>query len=196
MAAMTLPTTESDQIVSMPVPWETYEALLASRAETRRPRMAYLDGVVELMTTSVQHERIKFLLGRLLERYAIALGRDFVAFGAATQKSKARSAGLEPDESYALTANATHPDLAIEVVWKSGVVNKMEIYRRLAIREVWVWRANSLVVHQLRDDVYVPCTTSALLPGVDVELLASFLDRPAGSATILEFEAALAVRRA
>lgn len=182
----------ADGIVTMRVDWAGYEALLAVRGEKRRPRMAYLDGAVELMTTSVHHERLKFLLGRLLERYMIALGREVYALGETTQREKVKEAGLEADESYALDPTSERPDLALEVVWTSGVVNKMEIYRRLGVREVWVWKKGVLDVHHLRNGVYIRGEASELFPGVDLAFLASFLDQPAGTSTIAAFDRALA----
>jgi Uma2 family endonuclease len=184
----------ADHILAMRVDWAGYESLLAVRGDSRRPRMAYLDGAVELMTTSVHHERIKFLLGRLLERYAYALGTAIYALGETTQRARVNNAGLEPDESYALDPDAEHPDLGIEVVWTRGVVNKLEIYRRLKVREVWVWQGGTLAIHRLEKHGYVRTEASELLAGVDLALLASFLDHPAGTPTFEAFDRAVAAK--
>jgi hypothetical protein len=44
--------------------------------------------------------------------------------------------GVEPDECYVLgdVAEPARPDLAIEVVWSSGGINELEIYRKLGVR--------------------------------------------------------------
>src|SRR5262245_48858358 len=52
--------------------WADFEALLEMRGDTSRPRMAYLDGVVEIMSPSRGHESIKSMLGRALEQWCVA----------------------------------------------------------------------------------------------------------------------------
>ena len=183
------------RVVMHGVSWEGYEALLALRGARRRPRMTYLDGAVELMTTSEHHERIRFLLGRLLERYAIALGLNLVAYGQTTYQEKRRRVGLEADECYVVgEPRSDRPDLAIEVVWTSGGLDKLEVYESLGVPEVWMWRRGELYAYVLGDDGYEARDRSALLPAVELALIASFLDRPGSTETIAAFDRALAER--
>jgi Uma2 family endonuclease len=182
-------------VVLYDVSWERYEALLAVRGANRRPRMTYLDGAVELMTTSEHHERVRFLLGRLLERYAIALGVNLVAYGQTTFKARLRGSGLEADEAYAIGApRGDRPDLALEVVWTNGGLDKLEAYRSLGVPEVWMWRRGELRVHVLGDGGYEERDRSVVLAAADLALLASFLDRPGTTDTIAAFERALAAQ--
>ncbi len=64
------------------------------------------------------------------------------------------------------------PDLAIEVVWTSGGIEKLEIYRRLGVGEVWMWDEGVIGVYVLRGEQYAALSQSELLPGLDVPLLA------------------------
>ncbi len=177
------------------VSWEKYQSLLTLRGASRRPRMTYLDGAVELMTTSEHHERIRFLLGRLLERYAIALGLNLVAYGQTTYQERRRRVGLEADECYVLgEPRGDRPDLALEVVWTSGGLDKLEAYEALGVPEVWMWRRGTLGVHVLGDHGYEARDRSALLPAVDLALIASFLDHPGSTETIAAFDRVLAKR--
>jgi Uma2 family endonuclease len=206
MEAMTLETNAPDvladhvpaadqPVVMHGVSWESYQALLALRGAKRRPRMTYLDGAVELMTTSEHHERIRFLLGRLLERYAMALGLNLVAYGQTTYQEKRRRVGLEADECYVVgEPRADRPDLALEVVWTSGGLDKLRVYEALGVPEVWMWRRGELCVYVLGEGGYDERDRSALLPGVEIALIASFLDRPGSTETIAAFERALAKR--
>src|SRR5690606_1601328 len=108
---------------------------------------------------------------------------------------------LEPDECYVFgpaTASMlskdgapTRPDLAIEVVWTSGGIGKLDIYRALGVREVWFWRKGVITPRVLRGDDYVDVDASEVLPGIDLALLASFLDRPTTSAAMREYRDAL-----
>lgn len=88
------------------------------------------------------------------------------------------------------------PDLAIEVMWTSGGVNKLDIYRKLGVREVWFWRRGRLTAHTLRGENYAEGSGSEVLPGIDLVELASYLDRPTASQAIREYRAALLARRA
>ena len=62
---------QRDQVVVMrDVSWAVYQMLLDARGEQPRPRLAYLDGELEIMTTSQRHEVGKKMLARLLEAFA------------------------------------------------------------------------------------------------------------------------------
>jgi hypothetical protein len=69
--------TADQRIVTYGVPWEFYEAQLALRGDRSAPRIAYLEGVMELMSPSKDHERIKSYIGRLIEAYALERGSTF-----------------------------------------------------------------------------------------------------------------------
>jgi Uma2 family endonuclease len=68
--------------------WEEYEAILAMRGESAVPRITYLEGVLELMSPSRNHEQDKTLVARLVEAYAEELGIDLVGMGSWTLKRK------------------------------------------------------------------------------------------------------------
>jgi Uma2 family endonuclease len=88
------------------------------------------------------------------------------------------------------------PDLAIEVIWTSGGLDKLEIYRKLGVREVWIWRRGRLQAYALRDEQYEAIETSKVLPAIDLDELAGFIDRPSTSQAIREYRAALQKRTA
>ena len=166
----------ADQFVLMRGDWETYEALLNARGERPRPLIAFLDDVVELMTTSMDHERIKSVLGCLLEAYCLEKGFDFSVYGHTTHKKKSVKAGAEPDECYVFGRSKRDPrtfraDLAIEVVWTSGGIDKLEIYRRLQIPEVWFWEKDIISIHVLGQQGYVQAERSQFVPDIDLDLI-------------------------
>jgi Uma2 family endonuclease len=82
------------------VSWSDYEALLAMRGDTAGVRVAYLEGTLELMTPSQDHEIVKKKLARLLEAYAEELGIELEGYGSWTLKREDQERGLEPDECY------------------------------------------------------------------------------------------------
>ncbi len=83
------------------------------------------------------------------------------------------------------------PDLAIEVIWSHGRLNKLEVYRRLGIREVWIYKAGLLTPHGHVDDAYRELTRSRLLPDLELAQLLSFLDVRPTSAAIRAYREAL-----
>ena len=86
------------------------------------------------------------------------------------------------------------PDLAIEVIWTSGSIDKLEIYRRLKVGEVWFWKDGVLSVHVLSQGRYQRAERSALLPALDLALLCSFLDRRSATEAMRDFRDALRTR--
>jgi Uma2 family endonuclease len=172
--------TADQRIVTYGVPWSHFEAQLALRGDAPVPRMAYLDGALELMSPSKDHERIKSYLGCLLEAYALERDIDLSPYGAWTLKHAPAAAGLEPDECYIVGPDQSKqiPDLAIEVVWTSGGIDKLEIYRRLGVAEVWTWKDERIAVHVLAGDRYERAEASRLFPDLDLALVVSLLDRP------------------
>jgi Uma2 family endonuclease len=184
--------TADQRLVSYGVPWSHYEAQLALRGEAPVPRIAYLEGAMELMSPSKDHERIKSYIGCLVEAYALERGVDLSPYGAWTLKSPPKQSGLEPDECYLVGDQGKEvPDLAIEVVWTSGGIDKLEIYRRLGIGEVWFWKDARIEVHVLREQDYERTDESRLFPELDLELLCSFLDRPTALQAVKAFRDAL-----
>lgn len=185
--------TADERIVMYNVPWSHFEVQLAMRGDASVPRMAYLDGAMELMSPSKGHERTKSYLGRLVEVFA--LERDLVLspYGAWTLKGAPELAGAEPDECYIVgpDQDKDRPDLVIEVIWTSGSIDKLEIYRRLKVGEVWFWKDNVLSVHVLSAGRYHTAERSALLPALDLGLLCKFLDRRSATEAMRDFRDAL-----
>ena len=72
-------------------------------------------------------------IARLLEAYAEEKDLPFNGFGSWTLKNPLRARALEPDECYSLSlGEPSRPDLAIEVIWTSGGIDKLEVYRKLS----------------------------------------------------------------
>jgi Uma2 family endonuclease len=173
--------------------WADYERVLAIRGDHSAPRIAYLDGTLEIMSLSRSHESIKSDLGCLVEVWCLERGIEFSAYGSWTLQIKRLKLGIEPDECYAIarSRDVDRPDLAIEVIWTAGGLDKLAAYAKLGVREVWHWRRGRISVHVLRGGRYRGASVSAVLPGIDLDQLASFLDRDSTSAAIREYRAAL-----
>lgn len=185
--------TADQRVVLGDVPWSRYEVELALRGDKAVPRLTYLDGALELMSPSKDHERIASYVGRLVEVYADETGLDLSPYRSWTLKSGPGRAGTEPDECYIVGPDQSKdaPDLVIEVVWTSGGLDKLEVYRRLGISEVWFWIDGALQAHSLAPDGYQPVERSVVISGLDIAFLAPFLDRPTVQTAKRDYRAAL-----
>ena len=184
--------TADQRLVTYGVPWSHYETQLALRGDHPVPRIAFLEGALELTSPSKDHERIKSYIGCLIEAYALERNIDLSPYGSWTLKQAPKQAGLEPDECYLVgDQQRDTPDLAIEVVWTSGGIDKLEIYRRLGVGEVWRWKDSRIEIHVFRGKRYEMSERSTLFPDLDVQLLVSFLDHPTALQAVKAFREAL-----
>lgn len=179
-------------IVLHDVTWEDYERLLEIRGDRSAPRISYLEGEVEIMSPSKDHEQIKSYIGRLLETWCIDRGIEVSAFGSWTLKTEDNEGAAEADECYIFGTEARErPQLAIEVEWTRGGIDKLEIYRKLGVDEVWYWRKGVIEIYVLTEGTFTQTQHSRLLPALDVELLASMLDRDTLTQAVRDFRKAL-----
>jgi Uma2 family endonuclease len=186
-------TSDADDIVVLhDVSWEDYERLLEMRGDRSAPRISYLEGEVEIMSPSMDHERIKSYIGRLLETWCIDRGIEISPFGSWTLKKKTTKRGAEADECYVFGKERRKtPQLAIEVEWSRRGIDKLEIYRKLGVGEVWYWRKGVIEIYVLTDGTFTRVQRSPLLPDLDVELIASMLDRDTLTQAVRDFRRAV-----
>ena len=165
---------ETSYVLLYDVSWEQLEQLDITLAGTSA-RLTYLDGILEIMSPlSDDHEDAKSTVSRLLEVYMRAKKIRFYMRGSATIGKKKDKIRREPDESYNLGTKKPIPDLIVEITVTSGGINKLEIYKRLSVPEVWFWEDGFLSVYSLQDSEYTKVSKSALLPNLDLDLLARY----------------------
>jgi Uma2 family endonuclease len=146
------------------VSWQQLVEIDNAFSKFGRFRFAFLDGILEIMPVSNDHEDIKKTIAILLEAYMRAIGIRFYGRGGPTMATTEQDARKEPDESYNIETRKAYPDLVIEVVFTSGGVDTLEIYRRLAVCEVWFWEDGVLSIYTLQGNQYIKAQTSSLLP--------------------------------
>ena len=187
---------EEARFVLSGVPWWTYVALRDALDDHAGLKLTYLEGTLELMSPSLLHEDAKKIIARLLEAWAVERRLDLRGFGSTTFRREARQRGLEPDECYKLGKldEDAVPDIAIEVVVSSGLVDKLSVYAGLGVAEVWIWQpsAAAIVVNRLIGGVYQRRERSEVLPALDLAELARYV-QPGESQTelVIAYQAAL-----
>jgi Uma2 family endonuclease len=164
-------------LVMCDVSWQGYEALLARFGDDQPGyHITYLDGILEIMSPSRRHEIDKKQIGALVEIYCEVMGINFVPLGSTTFRNEPKRGGIEPDESYCIGTDKEFPDLAIEVIVTSGNINKLDVYQRLGVLEVWFWQNNALKLYRLQPDGnYQQVAQSGLLPELDLAVLSDYI---------------------
>lgn len=166
--------------------WEQYEAFLNDLEDSPRYRVTYLDGVLELMSPNRRHERNKTNIGSLLEDYLKQKRIRYFPLGSTTLRKEEKRGATEPDESYCIDMAADvevpstaladtdkeFPEGAIEIIETSGSINKLEVYKRLQVREVWFFKKNKFEIYYLRGDYEK--ISHEVLPNLDLAMLAQY----------------------
>jgi Uma2 family endonuclease len=185
------------------VSWAKFEQILEQMGERRNTRIAYNYSTLEIMAPLPEHERCKVLLADMVKAILRIQKRPWEPLGSTTFKRQG-IAGVEPDECFYiqnyqavigkeridLTVDPP-PDLAIE----SDVTSTTEInaYIALGVPELWVYRANHLAIHLLRDSQYVESLNSLIFPNLPLcDMVPQVIQRAkliGTSQALAEFEA-------
>ncbi|TAG95794.1 MAG: Uma2 family endonuclease [Oscillatoriales cyanobacterium] len=174
-AAATAPPIKESPLLFEGLTWREFKAV---EQLLDRPgyRLSFLDGILEIkLMPGEPHETVKKRIAGLLELYLLMAGFDFTPTGSMTLESETVQVKREADESYKLAPGRRLPDLAIEIVFSSGGIDKLEAYKRLKIPEVWFWEDGLLEVYHLRGEGdalhYEKVSSSEEVKGIDLDLL-------------------------
>jgi Uma2 family endonuclease len=185
MATATLPAEQ--RLIVHCVDWARYQDFLRA-FEGRHIRLTYDGSNLEIMTVSGEHERGKKLMARLLEALTEELDIPIASFGNITLNREAVDRGLEPDECWYIEHETLlrdkaevdldtdpPPDLVVEVEITTSVLNRLDIYARLGIPEIWRFDGHTLRVCVLgADGRYTESDQSPTFPQLPLDGLASF----------------------
>ena len=185
---------DQDQIKTLDnVTWEEYENLLEVIGDIAWCRISYLDGVLELMCPGIRHENIKEIIGILIVSYCDYKEIDYIPMGSTTYKAKIVKSGKgaaearvgerrkgmsakTPDLSYAIGEYKEIPDLAVEINLSSGSIKDLEKYKKLGIKEVWVWdKKNELKIYYLIDSEYQERDSSFFVQGINRQIIKKYV---------------------
>ena len=174
-----LPGSFERRFVLHDVPWWTYVALRDALDDQSGLKMTYLKGTLELMSPSMLHEDAKTIIARLIEVWAMERNVDLRGFGGTTFRREAKERGLEPDECYKLGKLEEDgiPDIAIEVIVSSGLVDKLSVYAGLGVPEIWQWLPGTgrIEIYGLVGNGYQRRSRSETLPDLDLDELSRFV---------------------
>lgn len=166
---------KDQRVVLNGVTWQQYEALLATLGDYPGLRLIYLEGNLEIFMPSSEHEMLKKIIARLLERYSEEMDIPLHGYGSTTFRREAKARGLEPDECYCIDTLKDLPDFAIEVNLTSGGVDKLSVYQGLDVSEVLIWQNGQLRLYDLRQEMIQKTPKSQFFPNLDLQRLAQYI---------------------
>jgi Uma2 family endonuclease len=179
----------SQRLVLHQVDWRAYTAIGRALADRPGLRLTYDSGVLEIMTTSPEHERFKRLIDRLLTAWAEERGMAMACLGSMTFKRRKHLRGLEPDQCYWFAHEAQirnkdridfrvdpPPDLVLEIDISRSSVDRMAIYGVMRVPEVWRYRRKRFAFLALQPNGrYAEVPESLSLPPLTAADLLPFL---------------------
>jgi Uma2 family endonuclease len=138
------------------VSWATYLRLLED-LQSQRLQLTYDNGRLEIVSPTHRHDRIKSLIGRMIEGMALELSIPITCFGSATWRGSNSLKGLEADECYYIQREALvrgkdqinldedpPPDLAVEVEITHHDIDRLAVYASIRVPEVWHFRREKI----------------------------------------------------
>lgn len=179
------------------VSWETYESLLTDYADASSPRFTYSEGVLEIMSPPIEHERANRILAAVAELVAEEIEIEFESLGSSTFRRQDLDRGAEPDscfyiqnlefirgkEKIDLTVDPP-PDLVIEIEITSPALPKLPVYARLGVPEIWLYDGHAPRILRLSGDQYIDRDRSEVLPTLTRQVLSNFLDQSKALTTL------------
>ena len=170
------------------ISWQTFKTMLAEMGSERKNRLAYEDGIVEIMSPHMLHENSN----RLIEGFVLVLceelGFEVKSGGSLTLTRDDLERAGEPDSCYYIQneflvrdkenidlAIDPPPDLVLEVEYSRPKVNKLSLYAAMGIPEFWRFNGSVLRVYTLNSGQYLEVQTSPTFAQVAVREIPHFI---------------------
>lgn len=159
------------------ITWREFESILEELGEHRAARIAYDNGLLEIMAPLPVHEDDKEIIGDLIKALLEELDIEFRSLGSTTYKSEAMLKGIEPDQCFYIQNEQAirgkkrldlsinpPPDLALEIDVTSRT--HRSIYAALRVPELWRFENGTLQINILRQDRYEESPESSIFPNL------------------------------
>ena len=171
------------------ITWQEFETILEELGEHRASRVAYDNGILEIMTPLPEHETNKLFISNFIEIILEELDIDFYPLGSTTFKNLDMLKGIEPDNCFYIQNEAAvrgkekldlsidpPPDLALEIDITSRTHSS--IYEALGVSELWRFEKGKLQINILRDRKYTESAFSLIFPNLPlIEVIPQYLSQ-------------------
>jgi len=178
------------RVILSNISWQTFEQLLKELGDNRATRLAYNEGLLEIMTPLGPHENTNRFIESLIGAIADELNLNLKRFGSLTMKREKKLKGAEPDSCYYLQNeplvrskqeidldNDPPPDLVLEIDITSGSLDKKPIYAAIGVPELWRYDGNRLEVFVLEPlkRNYLSVSQSPTFPWMPLDVIHRFI---------------------
>lgn len=159
------------------ISWADFEMILVDLGNHRAARVAYQQGVLEIMAPLPEHESAKENISDLIKALLEELDLEFLSLGTTTFKNEQMTQGIEPDQCFYIRneiairgkdridlAIDPPPDLALEIDVTSRT--HPDIYVALQVPELWRFEKGKLQINVLQNGEYLEVAKSPNFPGL------------------------------
>lgn len=185
---LTIPVGQS--ILLENVSWQAFETLLVELGEHRAARLAYDQGILEIMAPLPEHEYYKEAIGDLVKDLADVVDINYETLGSTTWKRQDLLAGVEPDNCFYFQNESAirgkldfdltkdpPPDLVLEIDVTHKSLDRFPIYARLGVPETWRYEKGQIKIYQLQGNGYVETLTSLVFPLTLIQQIIPFIQQ-------------------
>jgi Uma2 family endonuclease len=178
-----------EKVTLQPVSWQRFEAILDGLGEKRSSRVAYANGILEIMVPLPEHERTKVLLADLVKILLKFKKLAWEPLGSTTFKKQNMTVGIEPDDcfyikNYQAVIGKERIDLSVDpppdLSLETDVTSKTAAaaYKALGVPELWIYDSPQLKIKILVNDEYIDSNTSLTFPDIDVvQIIPQYIER-------------------
>lgn len=172
------------------ISWQTFKIMLTEIGWERNFRLAYQNGILEIMTPLMPHENSN----RIIESFVLVLceelGLEVKSSGSMTLMRDDLEKGGEPDSSYYIQnellvrdkanidlATDPPPDIVLEVEYSRSKIDKLSLYALMGIPEFWRYNGTVLKIYILDDDQYKEVETSLAFKAIPIREIPRFIQQ-------------------
>ncbi|MUG91650.1 Uma2 family endonuclease [Scytonema sp. UIC 10036] len=171
------------------ISWQTFKSMLADMGSGRNTRLAYDNGIVEIMSPHKAHENPNRLIEAFIGVLCEELGLEISRTGSLTLTRDDLEKGGEPDSSYYIQneflvrdkekidlSKDPPPDLVLEVEYSRSAINKLNLYASMGIPEFWRYNGSILQIYRLSGKQYLEVQSSPTFAPVPVKEIPQFIE--------------------
>jgi Uma2 family endonuclease len=172
------------------ISWQTFKAMLREMGSDRKSRIAYDNGMLEIMTPQMPHENSNRLIEALIAVMCEELQLEIKRAGSLTLIRDDLELGGEPDSSYYLQNESLvrgkdsinldqdpPPDLVLEVKYSQPKIDKLSLYASIGIPEFWEYNGTVLRIHILSGKKYKEVQVSPTFAPIPTREISRFIQQ-------------------
>ena len=171
------------------ISWRTFKAMLTDMGNTRQSRLAYDNGMVEIMTPLMLHENSNRLIEGFILLLCEELSLEVKTTGSLTLSRDDVEKGAEPDSSYYIHNELIvrskenidlnqdpPPDIVLEIDYSRPKIDKLSLYAAMGIPEFWRYDGTVLRIYTLSNNQYSEVEFSPTFAPIGVREIPRFIE--------------------